>query len=350
MGCASYTKMKLTGSLVNALEKRFIAFDTETTGLDSYYCRIIEVGAVLFEGGRPVKSYGSLVHSVEWVPYEAQMVNHISTAMVKAAPSPGKVYAELIDFFGGAMQGDTILVGHNMTFDMKFLSREFDRMGISADLLYTDTCALSRIVAPNLYDHTQDTVARHFHIQNRQGHRAESDASTCGQILAAMLPLLKEQEKLVLEGQKRQAKKEKNEPGEEEKAVCASLAATLEEESLKERLSFQRTGKLVHVRFSRPFFGFSLCGRHPYLLASREVMTAFLSGLPQGESMEIVPGTAAEEKLYPDAVRLFLDKEEVGAMAMKLLQRGCEEEKIPEAIERWNRRREKELFWSPWEL
>lgn len=354
MANASYTKLKLTGSLLNALEKRFIAFDTETTGLDSDYHSIIEVGAVLFEGGKPVKGYGSLIHSVNHVPYDAQMVNHISDTMVKAAPSPEKVYGELLAFFGDALQGDTILVGHNMTFDMKFLTREFRRRGISADLLYTDTCALSRVAAPNLRDHTQDTVARHFRIQNRQSHRAESDAETCGLICAAMLPLLKEQEKLVLEAEKREAKKAKNEPAEEEKALCAALAAGVEDERLRNSLSFQMAGKLVHVRAPLPFFGFRIAGRKPYLLAGREVMEAFLSELPEGEGMELLPGTAAEEKLYPGAVRLFLGKEEVADLAGRLLKRGFPEgeemEEILEAADRWNMRRERELFWTPGEL
>ena len=346
----TYTKMKLTGSLVRALQERFIAFDTETTGLDPYFCSIIEVGAVLFEGGKPVKSYGSLIHSVDRVPYEAQMVNHISNAMVKAAPSPQKVYAELIDFFGDAMRGDTLLVGHNMTFDMKFLSREFARRNISADLLYADTCALSRVVAPDLYNHTQDTVARHFSIQNRMGHRAESDATTCGKICVAMLPLLLEHEKLVSEAEKREAKKAKNEPLEEERAVCAALAAGLKDGSLKDKLSFQRAGKLIHVRAPQPFFAFSLSCRKPYLLASRAVMERILQELPERREIELVGGSTAEEKLYPDALRLHLQKEEVEGVAMRLLQKGCQEEEIPEAIERWNLRRERELFWTPGEL
>ena len=347
---ASYTKLKLTGSLVKSLQERFIAFDTETTGLDPYYCSIIEVGAVLFEGGKPVKSYGSLIHAVDYVPYEAQAVNHISNAMVKSAPEPEQVYGELIDFFGDALQGDTLLVGHNMTFDMKFLTREFNRRGISADLLYTDTCALSRVVAPNLYNHTQDTVARHFGIRNQQSHRAESDATTCGMICVAMMPLLLEQEKLVSEAEKRLAKKEKNEPGEEETALCLSLAADLPEDALLEKLSFQRAGKLVHVRAPEPFFAFNLTSRKPYLLASESTMKELLAGLPEREDLELVPGTAGEEKLYPEARRLFLKKEEIEEMAGRILQMEWPEEEILDAALRWNQRRERELFWSPIEL
>ena len=45
-------KVKYDQDIKNQLEKRFIAFDVETTGLNPKEERIIELGAVLFENGK----------------------------------------------------------------------------------------------------------------------------------------------------------------------------------------------------------------------------------------------------------------------------------------------------------
>ncbi len=339
----SFTKLGLSAPLLSVLEKRFIAFDTETTGLNNYYDRIIEVGAVLFEDGKPVRQYGSLIHSVNYVPYEAKMVNHITDQMVRSAPEPDKVYEELCAFFGNALNGDTVLVGHNATFDMGFLNAQFARMGINADIVYADTCSLSRIALPRLYSHRQDMVANAFGIQNRQSHRAVTDAEVCGQIMTKMIPLLRKNEKVMKETEKRQEKQAKFEPCEEEKVICRTLSG-----ETSGTLYFQKAGKLIHVRTEQPLFSLCLSGKRPYLVASRSNLERLLQ---EGEFLagsKIQSGSAAEEKLYTDAVRVFSDVE-TSAAARAVLQLMMEDRTVGSlnAKERWKLRRELELCWIP---
>ena len=54
-------KVKYDQDIKNQLEKRFIAFDVETTGLNPKEERIIELGAVLFENGQAVQKFNTLV-------------------------------------------------------------------------------------------------------------------------------------------------------------------------------------------------------------------------------------------------------------------------------------------------
>ena len=342
MSILSFNKLGLSAPLLSVLEKRFIAFDTETTGLDSYYDRIIEVGAVLFENGKPVREYGSLVHSVSCVPYEARMVNHISDQMVRSAPEPEKVYAELCAFFGDALTGDTVLVGHNATFDMGFLNAEFARLGISADIVYADTCSLSRVALPHLSSHRQDDVARAFRIQNRQSHRAVTDAEVCGQIMVEMIPLLRKSEKVEKETQRRLEKQAKYEPCEEEKEICRTLSA-----GLSGPLYFQKAGKLVHVRTEKPLFSLCLTGKHPYVVGSRASLEQIRLEAETLAGAEIRAGSAAEEKLYTDAVRLLSEGETASAALMLVQMLADGADAGLDAQERWKLRRELELCWTP---
>ena len=56
-------KAKYDQDIKNQLEKRFIAFDVETTGLNPKEERIIELGAVLFENGQAVQKFNTLVNA-----------------------------------------------------------------------------------------------------------------------------------------------------------------------------------------------------------------------------------------------------------------------------------------------
>ncbi len=348
MSIVKYTKLKLNTTLLKTLKKRFITFDTETTGLEPWYSRVIEVGAVLFEDGKAVKEYGSLIHSVNHVPWDAQNVNHITDRMVQAAPTPAKVYAELLQFFGDAISGDTILVGHNATFDMKFLAMELGKMNIDADLIYADTCSLSRTALPSLYNHTQDAVARYFGVINKQSHRAVTDAKTCGEIMMKMIPILEQNEKVLDEEKKRSEKHETYRPHSQEKAFCAAMMKTAElNGEMIKQLSFQQAGKLLHIRTGFPLFTVNLEGRNPYFVSERCLFSSVLTP----EKCVFTPCTAAEAKLYEDAVRLSAGENAI-QLAEELLTRAYASSLAKleglqmNAEARWTMKRELELFWK----
>lgn len=79
-------KQSLTQTTVSKLKKLYIAFDVETTGLYPNIHKIIEIGAVLFEDGKIIKTFGTLVNPGVPVPRRATAINHITNAKVKAVP------------------------------------------------------------------------------------------------------------------------------------------------------------------------------------------------------------------------------------------------------------------------
>ena len=167
----------------------FIAFDTETTGFSSKYDRIVEIGAVVFQDGIVKSRFSSLLNVHQIIPPEATEVNHITQEMINSAPEETEVYKAFVEFLGDAMNGKTYLCAHNASFDMRFLSNAFERLGYDATLSFVDTLQISRRLLPNLENHKQGTVAEFFGFQNKNAHRAESDAIVCGKIFIEMLDI-----------------------------------------------------------------------------------------------------------------------------------------------------------------
>ncbi|WP_248405099.1 PolC-type DNA polymerase III [Butyrivibrio fibrisolvens] len=186
----STMQIKSVEKIKDKLSKRYIAFDTETTGFSAYNDRIIELGAVLFEDGKAVKSFGSLVNAGKRVPASATRVNNITNDMLAGSPKEDVVYPEFVEFLGDAITGDTIICAHNASFDMRFLSATFERLGIDANIKFVDTLALCKKYVTGICDHKQPTMAQHFNISQQDAHRAESDALVCGGIMAELLKLM----------------------------------------------------------------------------------------------------------------------------------------------------------------
>jgi DNA polymerase III epsilon subunit family exonuclease len=171
------------------LQERFIAFDVETTGLYPDSDRIVELGAVLFEGGEPTQTLSTLLNPHVPISSAASRVNHITNAMLQAAPSEEEAVASLVDFVGDALEGETVFVAHNARFDMGFLSATLGRLGYGAEISYVDTLKLARSYVRGVANYKQPTLAAHFGVVNRAEHRAATDAETCGLILLRLLDL-----------------------------------------------------------------------------------------------------------------------------------------------------------------
>lgn len=216
-GRAKAEKVQVDGKILESLLDRYIAFDTETTGLNPVSDRIVEIGAVLFENGEAVDSFHSLINAGVPISSGAAEVNHITDRMILSAPLEAEVYPGLIRFMGNALHGGTIVCAHNAKFDMDFLCNTLARLGYDSDIRYIDTLSLSRKCIKGLENYKQNTVAEHFGIFNRSAHRASADAEVCGRILKELLKI----EKADLE--KIRVQREKAAPRDEELEVCAFI-------------------------------------------------------------------------------------------------------------------------------
>lgn len=199
------------------LQKEFVAFDIETTGLSPTRDRIIELGAVLFNSGKKVKTFSSLVNCGVDISNDAESVNGITKEMIRNAPNEYEVFSNLIKFLGEAMQGKIIMCAHNASFDFGFLYNTFLRLGIKSDIKYIDTLSLSRKYIKDVENYQQRTLEEYLGLKNEMAQRAVYDAENCGEILSFIL------EKTNDEFEAETLKYQKSIPLENELEVCAFI-------------------------------------------------------------------------------------------------------------------------------
>ncbi len=157
---------------------RFVAFDLETTGTLPGVDKIVEVGAVRFVDGQVESVFATLVDPERPIPEAASRVNGISDDMVLGKPKIDDIITPFAEFCG-----DDIMVAHNAPFDFQFLASEVQRLECAAPKgTVLDTCAISRKVFPGLANYKLSTLVEHLKISSEGFHRAEADASYCGQL------------------------------------------------------------------------------------------------------------------------------------------------------------------------
>ena len=169
------------------MDGEFIAFDLETTGLDPNTDAIIEIGAVRMRGDQVLEHYSTFADPGHPLSPKTVSLTSITDEMVRGAPEPAQAVADFLDWVG-----DTPLVAHNAEFDTGFVRAYCQRAGRDFDPLYFDTLILAQYLCPQLNNHKLDTVSTHLGLPPFHHHRADDDAAICGQIFAAMIPMLKE--------------------------------------------------------------------------------------------------------------------------------------------------------------
>jgi DNA polymerase III epsilon subunit family exonuclease len=160
----------------DGVSREFLALDLETTGLAAGHDRVVEIGAVRFDGsGRELARFERLVNPGRAMPRAAQAVHGLSDADLAGAPSAHEVLPEFLEFLGDP--GATTLLAHNAWFDAGFLGRELARVGRSSPgHTVTDTLALARRRLPHLRNHRLDTLANALGLDPDGPHRALADS------------------------------------------------------------------------------------------------------------------------------------------------------------------------------
>lgn len=129
------------------LTRPLVFFDLETTGIDIYNDRIVQIGAIKIMPDGTETEYEWIVNPGIPIPKGASDVHGITDEMVQDKPRLGDIAAELDALFSNVDLG-----GYNAKqFDIPFLGTEFARIGLSLDLENVhcvDAMAIFRIKEP----------------------------------------------------------------------------------------------------------------------------------------------------------------------------------------------------------
>ena len=168
----------------------FVVLDVETTGLAPGRHRLIEVGAVVVRKGEPAETFRALINPERRIPQFISQFTGISPYMVGRAPKAAAVLPRLRDFIA-----ERPIVGHNIGFDLNFLSYESDRCGISPAFptVGVDTIALARRYLTGMRRAGLDRVAAALHIPVSTRHRALPDAQITAKVFLLLLARAREE-------------------------------------------------------------------------------------------------------------------------------------------------------------
>ncbi|WP_088069157.1 ATP-dependent DNA helicase DinG [Gottfriedia luciferensis] len=166
---------------------KFVVVDLETTGNNNRgQDRIIQIAAFVLENGEVIEQFSSFINPMMNIPTFISELTGITDEMVQHAPQFEQIAEELCPLFENAY-----FVAHNVHFDLTFLQKEFERIGLPRiSPLAIDTVELTRILFPTLTSYKLSDLAKVFNIQHENPHQADSDAEVTAELLTILLEKL----------------------------------------------------------------------------------------------------------------------------------------------------------------
>jgi len=171
-------------------ELTYTVFDTETTGLEpAGGDEIISLGAVPVVNGRLLRqeSFERLVDPRRRVPASSTAVHGITSAMLEGQPTIDVVLPEFARY-----SEHTVLVGHNVGFDMQFLRLKEARTGVRFTQPVLDTLLLDAAVHPDHDEHSLEAIAARLGVDVLGRHTALGDALVTGEVFLRLVTLLQQ--------------------------------------------------------------------------------------------------------------------------------------------------------------
>ena len=165
----------------------YVVFDVETTGLSAERDRLIEIAAVKVKNGAEIDSFESYINPRRPISELITRLTSITDDDVKDAPFEEEVMTNFYNW----LDEDDILVAHNAKFDLGFLDKSFERLGLkNKNNASIDTLFISRAENKEAKRHGLSNLAKLYKVRLVQHHRAIYDTKATAEIFVKMLDQL----------------------------------------------------------------------------------------------------------------------------------------------------------------
>ena len=169
-------------------EEEFVVFDIETTGLNSHFNKIIEIGAVKIKAGRIIDRYSQLINPGISIPYHITEITSITNEQVANQPKIDEAIEKFVEFVGVA-----VLVAHNAPFDMGFIKRDIkEYLNIDLENSVIDTLQMARDLFPDLKKYGLGDLNKVLGLALENHHRAVDDSQATANMFIIFLEKYKE--------------------------------------------------------------------------------------------------------------------------------------------------------------
>ena len=160
------------GKSIILFPEEYIVVDIETTGLDTEFNDIIEIGAIHVKDGKVISTFSELIKPpCGYVDEFITDLTGITNEMLEGAAPEEEVLPQFIEFVG-----DHYIVGHNVNFDINFLYdaiyRHFNKR-FQNDFI--DTMRISRKLHPDWQHNRLKDVSSYYCVDCSNAHRALRD-------------------------------------------------------------------------------------------------------------------------------------------------------------------------------
>lgn len=153
----------------------YVVIDIETTGYYVGSDEIIELGAVRVRNNEATETFQTFVYADD-VPEHITDLTGITIDDVKNGMDVDRAIKLLDDFVG-----DDPIIGHNLAFDLGFLSYDGSKLNTSG-CHWVDTLRISRKLVKSDNGHSLSAVCNVLNISRPVGHRSVEDCHTAHQV------------------------------------------------------------------------------------------------------------------------------------------------------------------------
>lgn len=171
----------------------YVAFDTETTGINPIVAKLVELSGVMFRGtGEVIQTISLLIDPEIDIPQEVIAIHGITNEMVQGMPTCREAVPQFINWLHSAPlpapQTMPLLVAHNASFDLGFLQVALAKSGQSLPPNpVIDTLSLARKLLPGPLNYKLKTLVEYIGVEEGTYHRAEADSFHVRSLLLRIL-------------------------------------------------------------------------------------------------------------------------------------------------------------------